>query len=192
MLTNAGAGLRCRMGPILSIAPMARTHPARPNRAPHSSRRPSRHAVRTQAPPRTRGKTILVYEDHASVGGLISALLRQEGYRAVRAWDLPEALRLARGRAPDLLLLDLNLTYAAGIAPLHALRGHEATAHIPVVVVSGATALSSEERELVSDVVPKPFDIDIMLNAVRKAVGDPVVDVPPRNYGTQDSFLHGY
>lgn len=171
---------------------MARTQPARPNRAPHFPRRSNRHAVRTQPQPRTRGKTILVYEDHASVGGLIAALLRQEGYRAVRAWDLPEALRLARGRAPDLLLLDVNLTYTAGLTPLHALREHEATAHIPVVVVSGATALSSDERELVTAVVPKPFDIDVMLNAVRGAVGDPVVDVPPRNYGTQDSFLHGY
>lgn len=133
-----------------------------------------------------------MYEDHASVGGLISALLRQEGYRAVRAWELPEALRLARGRAPDLLLLDVNLAYPDGLTPVHALREHEATAHIPLVVVSGAAALTAQEQELVTEVVPKPFDIDVMLNAVRRAVGDPVVDVPPRNYGTQDSFLHGY
>ena len=49
-----------------------------------------------------------------------------------------------------------------------------------------------EETALVDEVVQKPFDIDQMLNAVRKALGDPVVDVAPRHYDAQDYFLHGY
>ena len=52
--------------------------------------------------------------------GLIAALLRQEGYRAVRAWDTQEALRLAKGRSPDLVLLDLNLAYPDGLEVLEA------------------------------------------------------------------------
>jgi hypothetical protein len=52
--------------------------------------------------------------------------------------------------------------------------------------------LSAEESRLVDEVVQKPFDIDIMLNAVRKALGDPVVEVQPRHYDAQDYFLHGY
>src|SRR5919205_2420321 len=77
--------------------------------------------------PQPRRKVVLVLEDHASIGGLIAALLRQEGYRAVRAWDPQEALRLARGRAPDLVLLDLNLSYPNGIEFLRQVRSHEAT-----------------------------------------------------------------
>ena len=69
-----------------------------------------------------RRKVVLVLEDHASVGGLIAGLLRQEGYRAVRAWDPQEALRLARGRAPDLVLLDLNLAYPDGLEVLRQVR----------------------------------------------------------------------
>ena len=52
--------------------------------------------------------------------------------------------------------------------------------------------LSTEESELVDEVVQKPFDIDMMLNAVRKALGDPIVEVQPRHYDAQDYFLHGY
>jgi DNA-binding response OmpR family regulator len=136
---------------------------------------------------------VLVLEDHASVGGLIAALLRQEGYRAVRAWDPQEALRLARGRTPDLVLLDLNLAYPEGLEVLKQVRSAEATRRAPIVLVMGSELqLSAEESRLVNDVVQKPFDIDIMLNAVRKALGDPIVDVQPRHYEAQDYFLHGY
>ena len=140
-----------------------------------------------------RRKVVLVLEDHASVGGLIAGLLRQEGYRAVRAWDPQEALRLARGRAPDLVLLDLNLTYPDGLDVLRQVRGNEATRRAPIVLVLGSELkLSTDEASLVDSVIQKPFDIDIMLNAVRKALGDPVVDVQPRQYDAQDYFLHGY
>ena len=136
---------------------------------------------------------MLVLEDHASVGGLIAGLLRQDGYRAVRAWDPQEALRLARGRAPDLVLLDLNLAYPDGLDVLKQVRNHEATRRAPIVLVTGTELkLSAEESELIDGVVQKPFDIDIMLNAVRKALGDPLVEIQPRQYDAQDYFLHGY
>ena len=140
-----------------------------------------------------RRKVVLVLEDHASVGGLIAGLLRQEGYRAVRAWAPQEALRLARGRAPDLVLLDLNLAYPGGLEVLKQVRNHEATRRAPIVLVTGSgLELSDEESRLLVDVVQKPFDIDVMLNAVRKALGDPLVEVQPRHYDAQDYFLHGY
>jgi len=136
---------------------------------------------------------VLVVEDHASVGGLIAGLVRHAGYRAVRAWDPHEALRLARGRAPDLILLDLNLSYPDGVEVLHEVHRNEATRHAPVVLVAGGSlALSDEDAEMVHGVLHKPFDIDVMLNAVREALGDPVVEVEPRQYDAQDHFLHGY
>lgn len=143
-----------------------------------------------QAP---RRKVVLVLEDHASIGGLIAGLLRQDGYRAVRAWDAQEALRLARGRPPDLVLLDVNLPYPNGLEALRLVRANDATRRAPIVVVAGGQlALTDEDAELVDEIVQKPFDIDLMLNAVRKALGDPVVEVQPRVYDAQDHFLHGY
>ena len=59
-------------------------------------------------------------------------------------------------------------------------------------MAGGDLNLSAEEAALVAGVVQKPFDIEIMLNAVRQALGDPVVDVQPRQYDAQDYFLHGY
>ena len=150
-------------------------------------------APQPQAQQKPRRKMVLVLEDHASIGGLIAGLLREEGYRTARAWDPQEAIRLARGRAPDLILLDLNLAYQDGLVPLHALQADEATRRTPVLVVAAAgAALNAADEGLVQEVVRKPFDIDVMLNAVRKALGDPVVDVEPRHFDAQDYFLNGY
>src|SRR5579864_4854532 len=158
---------------------------------PHAHLRAHHNGRATATAPRR--KVVLVLEDHASVGGLIAGLLRQEGYRAVRAWDTQEALRLARGRTPDLVLLDLNLAYPDGLDVLRLVRGNEATRRAPIVLVAGGElTLSTEESNLVDSIVQKPFDIDIMLNAVRKALGDPLIEVEPRHYDAQDYFLHGY
>jgi DNA-binding response OmpR family regulator len=158
---------------------------------PHSYAHGQRNGRAAATAPRR--KVVLVLEDHASVGGLIAGLLRQEGYRAVRAWDPQEALRLARGRTPDLVLLDLNLAYPDGLEVLRQVRANEATKRAPIVLVSGGELkLSTEESSIVDSFIQKPFDIDIMLNAVRKALGDPVVEILPREYDAQDYFLHGY
>ena len=134
-------------------------------------------------------------EDNGSVGGLIAGLLRQDGYRAVRAWDGQEAVRLARGRQPDVIVLDVSLSYPEGLGVLEQLRGHEATRRAPIVVVTGANAqvpLSAEDAAAVTEVIQKPFDIDVMLNAVRRVLGDPEVEIQPRQYDVTDNFLHGY
>ena len=169
--------------------------PPRPilSAVPHAYARPVANGRAAQAGQAPRRKVVLVLEDHASVGGLIAALVRQEGYRAVRAWDTQEALRLAKGRSPDLVLLDLNLAYPDGLEVLKQVRGNEATRKAPIVVVAGGNVvLSTDDVDLLDGLVRKPFDIDQMLNAVRKALGDPVVEVQPRQYDAQDYFLHGY
>src|SRR2546421_9961019 len=116
--------------------------------APHPVSR-GKHNGRTPAAPRR--KVVLVLEDHASVGGLIAGLLRQEGYRAVRAWDPQEALRLARGRSPDLVLLDLNLAYPDGLDVLKQVRNHDATTRGPIVLGKGTVLTLSEEQSKLDD-----------------------------------------
>lgn len=138
---------------------------------------------------------VLVVEDHASVGGLIAGLVRQEGYRAVRAWDGAEAIRLARGRQPHVLVLDMNAPTRddGGLALLRQISSDEATRRVPVLVVAASQVqLSEAERASAVEVVRKPFHIDLLLNAVRRAAGDPELDVQIREFETQDSFLHGY
>lgn len=141
----------------------------------------------------TRRKCVLVVEDNATIGGLLVALLREEGYRALRAWDGREAIKMARDRKPDLIVLDLSLPYRDGVEVLRELRSNEDTAEAPIVVVSGnALQLSQDDRDLVSDAVSKPFDIDRLLNVFRRHLGDPETEVPERPYGATDNHLNSW
>jgi DNA-binding response OmpR family regulator len=141
----------------------------------------------------TKRKCVLVVEDNATIGGLLVALLREEGYRALRAWDGREAMKMARDRRPDLIVLDLSLPYRDGIEVLREIRANDDTAAAPVVVVSGsALQLTPDDRALVNDSVAKPFDIDRLMNVFRRHLGDDEVDVPERTYDKTDSHLNSW
>jgi DNA-binding response OmpR family regulator len=151
-------------------------------------------AVRADAPGRLapRRKTVLIVEDGAAFGGLLVALLREDGYRTLRASDAHEAARMARDRKPDLIVLDLALPYREGLVLLQEIKAQEETGVAPVVVVSGAALqLTAEEQPLVTDWVTRPFDIDRMINVIRKAVGDPEHELPDKpnfDYGHEHAY----
>jgi hypothetical protein len=40
--------------------------------------------------------------------------------------------------------------------------------------------------------VTKPFDVDKLMNAVRRALGEPEVEVPEKQYTAQDYHLNAW
>jgi CheY-like chemotaxis protein len=178
-----------------------RAHHAKPRQAaatapppqarPRTEATPSNGAPTKAAAPRR--KCVLVVEDNATIGGLLVALLREEGYRSLRAWDGREAIKMARDRRPDLIVLDLSLPYRDGLEVLYELKGHEETQAAPIVVVSGNTLqLTPEDRALVTETVSKPFDIDRLMNVFRRALGDPEREVQERRYDPSDDHLNSW
>ena len=175
--------------------PHRKGHHARPRtlRPKQDEAQPSGENGSSGSASATKRKCVLVVEDNATIGGLLVALLREEGYRALRAWDGREAMKMARDRRPDLIVLDLSLPYRDGVDVLRELRENEDTVDAPIVVVSGnALQLTPDDRTLVTDIVAKPFDIDRLMNVFRRYLGDDEVDVPERAYGATDTHLHSW
>ena len=175
--------------------PHRKGHHARPRtlRPKPEEAQPSSENGTSPTATATKRKCVLVVEDNATIGGLLVALLREEGYRALRAWDGREAMKMARDRRPDLIVLDLSLPYRDGVDVLRELRANDDTVDAPIVVVSGsALQLTPDDRALVTDAVAKPFDIDRLMNVFRRYLGDDEVDVPERAYGTTDTHLHSW
>src|SRR5262245_19445666 len=175
--------------------PHRKGHHARPRtiRPKSDEAQPSNDGGASPTATATKRKCVLVVEDNATIGGLLVALLREEGYRALRAWDGREAMKMARDRRPDLIVLDLSLPYRDGIEVLRELRANEDTVEAPIVVVSGsALQLTPDDRALVNDSIAKPFDVDRLMNVFRRHLGDPEVDVPERQYDKTDSHLHSW
>jgi DNA-binding response OmpR family regulator len=118
---------------------------------------------------------ILVIDDTPEILELFQDLLTDEGYEVLLAARVMQHVTEVERLRPDLIILDLLFgTEAAGGHLLHALRGHVATAAIPLIVCTAATAqLHAYDADLhlpgVS-VVAKPFDVDDVLRTINTAL----------------------
>src|SRR3954470_7323866 len=66
--------------------------------------------------------TILVVDDEKTLRGTLEYNLRREGYRVLTAADGNEAIRLAYGDLPDLIILDIMLPGMSGFDVCRAVR----------------------------------------------------------------------
>ena len=100
---------------------------------------------------------ILVVDDDPTVAEVVAGYLERAGFAVERAGDGPEALRLAGGRWPDLVVLDLMLP---GLDGLEVCRRLRAAGPVPVIML---TARGDEEDRITGlevgadDYVTKPF-----------------------------------
>lgn len=130
---------------------------------------------------------ILVIEDEADLREVLHYNLRQAGHEAVCAAGGRDGLRLARQRAPELIVLDLMLPDLPGTEVCKALKRDPETHAIPIVMLTA----KGEEIDRVlgfelgaEDYVVKPFSIrELMLRiqailaraSGNRAAGDSVI-----------------
>jgi DNA-binding response OmpR family regulator len=103
--------------------------------------------------------SILVVDDDPTVSEVVTGYLERAGFAVDRAADGPQALRLAAGRRPDLVVLDLMLPGMDGLEVCRRLRAGEAPP-VPVIML---TARGDEDDRILGlevgadDYVTKPF-----------------------------------
>jgi CheY-like chemotaxis protein len=119
-------------------------------------------------------RTMLYIEDHAANLLLVERLLRKfrpqtELHVAMNARD---GIKAATDERPALILLDNQLPDATGGEVLRQLASSEATAGIPVVMISGASAGAGDELLATgaSEFLPKPFDINQFISMIDRYI----------------------
>ena len=116
---------------------------------------------------------VLVVDDEEGIRVLCRVNLELGGFEVVEAGDGPEALERARSCQPDLILLDVMMPGMDGWEVLARLKSDDATAAIPVVLL---TARSAEEDQIrawgegVADYLTKPFNPTALVEWVRDAL----------------------
>jgi len=112
---------------------------------------------------------ILVIEDEEDILALVHYNLAREGFQVACATSGEEGLRLVEEQ-PDLILLDLMLPGIDGLEVCRRLRGGEAAAGLPIIMMTA----KGEESDVVAglelgadDYVTKPFSPKILLARVR-------------------------
>lgn len=86
---------------------------------------------------------ILLVEDDKSLREIYSVRLLAEGYTLISSGDGEEALAVAIGEKPDLIVSDVMMPKISGFEMLDLLRSNDSTKNIPIIML---TALSSEKQ----------------------------------------------
>ena len=116
---------------------------------------------------------VLIVDDEPDVRAMISELLEGEGYRTRALESGTTALQVARTERPALIVLDLFLLDLDGYTVATRLRTLPATAHTPILFITGSDVPAHQTRMLGLGAVfhlTKPFTAAQLLRAVGQAL----------------------
>jgi DNA-binding response OmpR family regulator len=105
-------------------------------------------------------RPILVVDDDAKIVRLVRTYLERDGFAVVTAADGPAALDAIERHRPALVVLDLMLPGLDGRAVVRAVRGDDAAAATPILIVSARGSTLDRIAGLedgADDYLPKPF-----------------------------------
>ena len=107
-------------------------------------------------------ETVLVVDDEPSIRLLCRVNLELEGYRVVEAGSLAEARRALAAEPVSVVLLDVNLSGEDGRDLLDDLGDR------PAALLTGDSSLDGATQARVGAVLPKPFELDDLVETVRR------------------------
>ena len=119
------------------------------------------------------GARILVVDDQEDIREMARLVLADAGFEVVTASSGEDALRLARGTAFDLVLLDINMPGLDGWSTLKLLRADDATEDLPVAMFSVKSEVRDKMTSLQDgavDFIAKPFPVDELVRRVSRIV----------------------
>jgi DNA-binding response OmpR family regulator len=115
---------------------------------------------------------VLLVDDEPGVRRMLSRLLEEEGYAVLPAADGSEALELAAGKGPHLVLLDLNLPGESGWTTFERLSASHP--FLPVIIITARPnqifpALAAGAGALME----KPLDLPKLLSTIQELLAEP-------------------
>lgn len=116
-------------------------------------------------------KTVLIVEDNELNMKLFHDLLEAHGYNIIGTRDGMEALRIARDRRPDLILMDIQLPEVSGLEVTKWIKEDDRLKSIPVIAVT-AFAMKGDEEKIreggCEAYIAKPISVSHFLETVKK------------------------
>lgn len=127
------------------------------------------------------GQKILVVEDNELNLKLFCDLLRAHGYEAEPVRDGREAVERARGFAPDLIVMDIQMPHVSGLELIEQMKGDSELRRTPIMAVTAYAAKGDEERIREAGAegyVSKPISVVRFVEAVRALLAAPRPETP--------------
>lgn len=112
--------------------------------------------------------SLLVVEDDRMLGEALVLLFRTEGYDVRYARDGADALDALASERPDLIVSDVMMPRLDGLELVASVRSRGW--NTPIVLISANQALPGHPGV---QFLPKPFDVDQLLDLVDEALREP-------------------
>jgi len=118
---------------------------------------------------------ILIVDDDRSIRETLRVVLQDEGYDVLEAEDGQVALKILRASSePLVVLLDLRMPVLDGTGVLSAVAAdsHLSTRHAILMITANRDSIQDKDRtaqllqQLHVAVIPKPFDLDGLIDTV--------------------------
>ena len=113
---------------------------------------------------------ILIADDEQAIRLIVSRILEEE-YMVLEAADGEEAIDIAKGQQPVLILMDLMMPKLDGYAACLRIKADQATKGIPVVILTavGHELNKKYAEEMGADgYITKPFTRESLLEEMRR------------------------
>ncbi|QDT52514.1 Response regulator MprA [Caulifigura coniformis] len=118
-------------------------------------------------------RRILLIEDDREISSTLSSVLDGAGYHVLTASNGIDGQRLIEAEQPDLVITDMMMPRLGGFPVLEFMKG---LANPPKVIMitanEGGRHKAYAEMLGVVDYLRKPFAMDVLLDAVRRALED--------------------
>ncbi len=118
-------------------------------------------------------KNILICDDAAFMRMMIKDILTKNGYTIVgEAENGQKAVEKYNETKPDLVMMDITMPEMDGIQALKKIKATDPNAAIIMCSAMGQQAMVIESIQSgAKDFIVKPFQLDRVLEAVKKAIG---------------------
>ena len=119
-------------------------------------------------------KKVLLVDDSNTVLMMEKMILNKGPFEIVTARDGVEAIAKSKSEMPDVILLDVMMPNLDGLSACAAIRNDEATAHIPIVMVTTRGEEHNIEtafRNGCTDYVTKPINGLELLTKLNNILG---------------------
>jgi len=123
-------------------------------------------------------KKILIVDDDPDQREVIRSSLKEAGFEISTATNGVEGLEKARSESPDLIILDVMMPKMDGFAVCVTLREDDATASIPILMLTGLCSYISQLTGMESgatDYLVKPFEAEQLVLKVEALLCQPSV-----------------
>lgn len=118
---------------------------------------------------------ILVVDDEKDIRELLKIRFEARSLKCLTAKDGKEAVEIAKYKQPSLIILDLMMPEMDGFQTYKALKANPSTKNIPIIAYTAQDPEVVAEKGLealdIVDFVLKPFDTEVLMLAVNKALG---------------------